>query len=44
MTGLFLLRLVWPGRTGALVGTIGWTVFGAGAIIFIKWKGVGIRG
>jgi hypothetical protein len=44
MLGLFLLRGVWPGRAGQLVGAIGWTIFGIGAIVFIKWKGVGIRG
>ena len=44
MVGLFLLRFVWPGATGRLVGGIAWLVFGIGAILFIKWKGVGIRG
>ena len=44
MVVLFLARHTLPGRAGQIVGTIGCTVFGVGAIIFIKIKGVGIRG
>jgi hypothetical protein len=44
MVVLFLLRFVPLGRAGQIIGAVGWTVFGIGAIIFIKWKGVGIRG
>ena len=44
MIGLFILRFAWSGATARLAGSIGWTIFGIGAIIFIKWKGVGIRG
>ena len=44
MVALFLLRFVPLGRAGQIIGAVGWTVFGIGAIIFIKWKGVGIRG
>lgn len=44
MAGLFLFRVVWPGPNGRILQMIAWTVFGLGAIVFIKWKGVGIRG
>ncbi len=44
MAGLFLLRFFPLGRPGVFIQAIGWTLFGIGAILFLKWKGVGIRG
>jgi len=40
---LFILRLLWPGRTGSLVWLIGWMLFGIGCLIAIRWHGVSIR-
>jgi hypothetical protein len=44
MVVLFLFPSLWPGRTGSLIGGIGWILFGLYCVIFLKWKGLGIRG
>lgn len=43
MVLVFLVRVVWPGLAGQVVSLVGWTVFGIGCFVFIKWRGVGIR-
>jgi hypothetical protein len=43
MAFFFILRILWRGSTGNLVWLIGWMVFGICCLIFIKWRGIGIR-
>lgn len=43
MAVLFLLPKVWQGLAGSIVRLIGWTVFGIGCLIFLKYRGFGIR-
>ncbi len=44
MVVLFLFPSLWTGRTGSLISHIGWILFGLYCIVFLKWKGLGIRG
>jgi len=39
---VFFIRLVFPGPAGQLVSLIGWTVYGMGCIIYLRYKGMSI--
>lgn len=44
MVFLFFLRVLWTGTAGFIVSLVGWILFALFCLVFIKWKGVGIRG
>ena len=44
MVVLFLFPSFWPGLTGSLLGNIAWILFGLYCLVFLKLKGLGLRG
>jgi len=40
---VFLLPVVFRSPTGRLISTVGWTIYGVGCIVYLRYKGVGIR-
>jgi hypothetical protein len=39
---VFFIRLVFPGPAGQLASLIGWTVYGIGCFIYLRYKGMSI--
>jgi hypothetical protein len=43
MTFIFFLPVLWRSPASRMISFIGWIVFGAGCVIFLKLRGVDIR-
>ena len=40
---VFLIRVVFPSPAGILISLFGWILYGLGCLVYLRYKGVGIR-